>query len=68
MNNYKKIYKMRTDHFQAKGKWMLLMAMFMTCSLFMSEMQAQPAARRQQAQQQAWQVSAWAKRQQTAQT
>lgn len=43
---------MRTDIFPAKGKWMLLMMLFMSCSLFMDEMQAQPVARRQQQQQQ----------------
>jgi hypothetical protein len=43
---------MRTDIFPAKGKWMLFMMLFMSCSLFMDEMQAQPVARRQQQQQQ----------------
>lgn len=43
---------MRTDIIQTRCRWMMFMALFMV-SLFMGEAQAQPAARRQQAQQQA---------------
>lgn len=43
---------MRTDNIQTGCRGMMLMMFFMVCSFFISEVQAQPAARRQQAQQQ----------------